>query len=246
MTDNPDVPKTQKAFVPLENDANVMNDLVHNLGFSQDRGFSDVYSINDADLLGFVPRPSYALLLVFPVTPAYEEHRKKEDATLQEYTGHGPSERVMWFKQTIRNSCGLIALLHAVANGDARTHVEEDSDLDKLLRQAQDLEPSRRADLLYDSKVLESAHANAANLGGTDAPQADDDVDLHFVAFVKADGQLWELDGRRKGPLARGPLKDDEDALSETALNLGVRKFIARGMEEGELRFSLVSLSDLF
>ncbi|NJM82156.1 MAG: hypothetical protein HC844_06390 [Tabrizicola sp.] len=33
------------------------------------------------------------------------------------------------------------------------------------------------------------------------APEAQAKVDLHFVAFVKSavDGELWELDGRRKG-----------------------------------------------
>ena len=41
----------------------------------------------------------------------------------------------------------------------------------------------------------------------------------HFVAFVKCrDGNLWELEGSRKGPLNRGPLGEDDDAFSERAL----------------------------
>lgn len=132
-----------------------------------------------------------------------------------------------------------------MSNGEPRRAVLPGSDLDDLLIEAEPLGPSKRADLLYESKALESAHADAAKLGDTQAPNADDEVDLHFVAFVKGtDGRLWELDGRRKGPLDRGLLGEDEDALSEKALDLGVRKFLKAEMEGGnpDLRFSLVSL----
>lgn len=56
---------------------------------------------------------------------------------------------------------------------------------------------------------------------------------------------LWELDGRRKGPLDRGSI-GDEDVLSDKALNLGVRKFMKREAEAaggGEMRFSLITLA---
>ncbi|RHZ71123.1 hypothetical protein CDV55_101294 [Aspergillus turcosus] len=249
MTDHADAPSTNKAFVPLENNPEVMSHLVHQLGLPPTLGFTDVYSIDEPDLLAFVPRPSHALLLVFPVSPAYEATRVTEDAPLPEYTGSGPGEPVMWFKQTIRNACGLIGLLHAVANGEPRKHVLPGSDLETLLREAEPLGPIARADLLYESKALESAHADAARLGDTAAPRAEENVDLHFVAFVKgSDGRLWELDGRRKGPLERGRLADDEDALSEKALELGVRRFLKTEAAVGtpDLRFSLVSLGPSF
>ncbi|CEL04433.1 Putative Ubiquitin C-terminal hydrolase L3 (AFU_orthologue; AFUA_2G05590) [Aspergillus calidoustus] len=242
MAENPDVPKNNKAFVPLENNPEVMSHLVHQLGLSPSLGFTDVYSIDDADLLAFVPRPSHALLLVFPVSKTYEASRIAEDSSLPEYTGSGANEPATWFKQTIRNACGLIGLLHAVSNGEPRKHVIPESDLEKLLKDAEPLPPVERADLLYESKALESAHADAAKLGDTKAPGAEDDVDLHFVAFVKgADGKLWELDGRRKGPLERGTLAEGEDALSERALDLGVRRFLKVESEGGnpDLRFSL-------
>jgi ubiquitin carboxyl-terminal hydrolase L3 len=96
---------------------------------------------------------------------------------------------------------------------------------------------------------LESAHAAAATAGDTSAPAADDSVDLHFVCFVKAsDGHLWELDGRRKGPLDRGQIPQDGDVLSEEALTLGPRAFIRREANSGgqDLRFSLIALVPSF
>ncbi|KAI9790027.1 MAG: ubiquitinyl hydrolase 1 [Peltula sp. TS41687] len=246
-TDNPDVPTNAKAFIPLENNPDVMSSLVHKLGLSRRLSFHDVFSIDDADLLAFVPRPAYALLLVFPVSRSYEQARVAEDADRPAYAGAGPAEDVVWFKQTIRNACGLIGLLHGVANGEARGFVDTPSPLAELLADAVPLPPEQRAELLYHSSALESAHQSAAAKGDTAAPSAADDVDLHYVCFVKSakTNRLWELDGRRKGPLDRGELRPEDDVLSPTALDLGVRRFLRREEEVGvgELRFSLVVLA---
>lgn len=124
---------------------------------------------------------------------------------------------------------------------------DPNSDLSKLLRSATPLKSAARADLLYTSQALESAHQSAAAKGDSVAPSAEAAIDLHYVCFVKSSPQnnLWELDGRRKGPLNRGKLADDEDVLSERALDMGVRAFIKREDEAGggEVRFSLVALA---
>ncbi|KAL5115664.1 ubiquitinyl hydrolase 1 [Pleosporales sp. CAS-2024a] len=247
--DAPDVPLGHKRFVPLENNPEVMSALVHKLGLSQKLAFHDVFSIDDPELLAFVPRPAHALLLVFPVSDTYEAFRIQEDKERPEYQGHGPDEEVVWYKQTIGNACGLIGLLHGVSNGTARSNIDPASNLAKLLRDAVPLKPVERAALLYESEALESAHQAAAAGGDTSAPAADDSVDLHYVCFVKSqNNNLWELDGRRKGPLNRGPLSPDEDVLSEKALDLGVRSFLRREAAAGgrDLRFSLITLAESF
>jgi ubiquitin carboxyl-terminal hydrolase L3 len=121
--------------------------------------------------------------------------------------------------------------------------------LDELLQQALPLNPVDRAELLYNSQALEAAHSTAAAKGDTSAPNAEANVDLHFVAFVKdRKGDLWELDGRRKGPINRGHLGEEDDVLSEKGQELGVQSFLKR--EEaaggGELRFSVVMLGPSF
>jgi len=170
----------------------------------------------------------------------------REDADRDIYDGKGEGEPVIWYKQTIRNACGLIGLLHAVSNGSAKNFIEPDSNLSKLISDATPLPPVERADLLYNSQALESAHQNAASQGQSIAPDATDNVDLHYVCFVRSEStnHLWELDGRRKGPLDRGALGAGEDVLSDKALDLGVRRFLKREQENGgELRFSLITLA---
>jgi ubiquitin carboxyl-terminal hydrolase L3 len=223
-----------------------MSALLHRLGLSSQLVFHDVFSIDEPELLAFIPRPACALLLVFPVSDTYETFRRSEDQDKPEYQGCGPNEEVVWYKQTIRNACGLIGVLHAVSNGPARDYITPDSDLAKLLQDAISLKPAQRADLLYESHALESAHHAAASGGDTTAPAAQDNVDLHYVCFVKsANNHLWEMDGRRIGPLDRGALSIDEDVLSDKALNMGVRSFLQRESQAGggDLRFSLIALS---
>jgi ubiquitin carboxyl-terminal hydrolase L3 len=100
-----------------------MTALVHRLGLSKNLSFHDVFSIDDPDLLAFVPRPANALLLVFPVSKMYETYRMEEDAQRPLYEGRGPQEPIIWYRQTIGNACGLMGLLHAVSNGVAKDYV---------------------------------------------------------------------------------------------------------------------------
>lgn len=112
-----------KADSLAENNPEVMSALVHKLGLSPALSFHDVFSIAEPELLAFVPRPATALLLVFPVSKTFEEFRAEEDKDKKAYEGKGKDEPVIWYKQTIRNACGLIGILHAVSNGDSRDHI---------------------------------------------------------------------------------------------------------------------------
>jgi ubiquitin carboxyl-terminal hydrolase L3 len=263
-TTDPDPDHGSLAFIPLEANPQLMTNLIHKLGVSQGLEMHDVYSLTEPELLAFIPRPALALLLVFPVSAAYESHRMAEDTLAEDYHGKGSSEPVLWWRQTIRNACGLMGLLHAVSNGPARAligkkllpasgyvpdlrqlitwDIEEGSTLDELLKKSVDLTPNERSALLEKTPELAAAHREAASGGDTAAPNAEDDVDLHYVCFVKDnDNRLWELDGRRKGPIRRGQLDSNEDALSAKALSLGALKFLER---EGEdLRFSAIALA---
>ena len=105
-----------------------------------------------------------------------------------------------------------------------------------------------RARVLEESEFYEAAHRDAAHQGQSDLPPTEfDDTGNHFVAFVKGtDGHLWELEGSRKGPLDRGILAENEDVLSEKALNVGVRRImkINKGDEGGgDMRFSCIVLA---
>lgn len=237
----------KKMFTVLENNPSVMNHLAKALGMNDSLSFYDIYSLTDPDLLAFIPRPVYALLVIVPLTATWDESRTTEDADKGDYTGKGEDEPVVWFKQTIGNACGSIGLVHSLLNSGASEHIKSGSTLDQIRKDALPKGMAERAKVLEDSEAFEMAHKEAAPMGDTEAPATTDEYHLgqHFVSFVKSkDGHLWELEGGRKGPLDRGALKDDEDVLSPAALEKGLGRLMRKESESGgDLRFSAIALA---
>jgi ubiquitin carboxyl-terminal hydrolase L3 len=112
--------RQRKHFIPLESNPEVFNELIHKLGVSESLEFQDVLSLDDHELLAFLPRPADALVLVFPTTEAYQKRHEEDDDRLEEYEENQAENGILFFRQTINNACGLYGILHAVCNGDAR------------------------------------------------------------------------------------------------------------------------------
>lgn len=246
--------------MPLESDPAIITQYVQALGLSPSLAFYDVYSIFDPDLLSFVPRPVHALLLVFPVTSTYEKYRVEQDRGKDLYLGelHHDGD-IVWFRQTIGNACGTMGVLHAVYNGEVPRHlgskqscfcliVEPDTPLAKLLERAKTMNTVERAELLENSEDLEAAHTSFSQQGQSRAPSADESVETHYVALVRhvnpKTGKLtiYELDGRRLGPVERQELPEGEDLLGPTSLKI-VEEFMKRETESGSQEFSLCALA---
>ena len=229
----------------VENNPDVMNQLATKLGLSSELQFYDVYSLDDPEQLAHIPRPALALLVIIPLTPAWDQSRKAEDADKAPYTGSGPDEPVIWFKQTIGHACGSIGLLHSVINGPAVDFIKRDSDLAAIRNLAIPLDMVKRAEMLYNSEPFELAHKSVEQAGNSYADPTDGRDGGHFVSFVKSGGKLWELEGNRKGPLERGSLADDEDVLSPRALDMGIKRIIKLNTDGGGkgLLFSCIALA---
>jgi ubiquitin carboxyl-terminal hydrolase L3 len=99
--------------------------------------------------------------------------------------------------------------------------------------------------VLEGSEELEKVYSGLAAEGDSAVPEnAEDEVDFHYVCFVKADksGCVYEMDGDCKGPIIHGlPNKGRLDMLAEDVLDV-VRQFVDR--ENGDnLGFSLMALA---
>ena len=96
--------------------------------------FQDCWGL-DAEMLSYVRRPVKAVLMLFPITNAYEARRKEQDEEILRNGVEGV-EDVIYFKQTIANACGSYALLHSLAN--AGLPLADDSPLKALFERCQD------------------------------------------------------------------------------------------------------------
>lgn len=118
-------PVYAKHYLPLESDPAVFTELIHELGVSHDLTFQDIVSIDDPELISLLPRPVYALVLIFPTSEDYELQIQHETFKTPEYHNSENDQTVIWFKQTINNACGLYAILHAVSNGAAKEFISQ-------------------------------------------------------------------------------------------------------------------------
>ncbi|KAL2170075.1 hypothetical protein VTG60DRAFT_5347 [Thermothelomyces hinnuleus] len=247
--------ENRKIFTKLENNPEVMNALAKKLGLSDDLTFYDVYSLDEPELLAHIPRPAYALLAIIPLTPAWKKDREAEDEALGDpatyYNGGAATgageEPIIWFKQIISDACGSYGFLHCAINGQTPKFILPGSTLEQLRNDAIPLPRDERARLLHDSKEFEEAHRSVAALGDTPEPSegGPEHSGQHFVAYVKANGRLWELEGSREGPLDRGPLGEGEDVLSHRALDLGLKRImnLSAGTDEENINFSCTVLA---
>lgn len=204
----------------------------------------------DDDLLAMVPQPSLALLLCFPITEATEDRSKKQaEAALDA----GPD--VFFMHQYVPNACGTIALLHTAMNncrveGDAEGKgegnqtdlipVARDSYLGKFLSNTMELSPTERGNYLEEDEELEGIHAEAAQEGTSAVPSAEDNVDLHFIAFVLKNGRIVELDGRKHGPVPHG--ESTRENFLKDAIEVVKKDFIST---TGDIRFTTMSFGKL-
>lgn len=67
----------KQRWVPLEANPDVLNSFAAKIGtdiVSQGYGFQDMYGL-DPDLLGMIPRPALAVILLYPLTEERERER---------------------------------------------------------------------------------------------------------------------------------------------------------------------------
>jgi ubiquitin carboxyl-terminal hydrolase L3 len=235
-----DSQRQEQRWPPLENNPEVLTALGRSLGLKEEYAFCDVYSFEE-DLLAFVPRPAQALLLVAPLTDSLKSLRDEDDKA-QAKTGAIDATKTLWAKQTVRNACGTMAVLHALLNSPST--LARDHAFAKFAAAFENQSPDARIKAIETSTLIHDAHSEVASQGQSAVIDAEEEVTLHFIAFVKNErtGHLVELDGTRNGPVDHGLLDEDEDILSPKAAAV-VQALMKRAASESEdINFSLCAL----
>uniref|UniRef100_A0A3Q3E2V3 Ubiquitin carboxyl-terminal hydrolase n=1 Tax=Labrus bergylta TaxID=56723 RepID=A0A3Q3E2V3_9LABR len=211
-------------WTPME----INPELMSSLGVGEGWRFVDVVGL-EGEQLSTVPKPCCALMLLFPLTQQHESFRKQQaDKVADDCDAY-------FLKQTGVNSCGTIALLHAVANNKSKQTFDSGSILKEFLDQTANMSADDRAKALEKNQAIRDAHNEVAQQGQC-RPEADK-VNFHFIAFVNIDGHLYEFDGKMNGPVKHGATKDGSFVMDAAEV---CRGFMER--EQGEVRFSAVAL----
>ncbi|EGF99041.1 uncharacterized protein MELLADRAFT_40503 [Melampsora larici-populina 98AG31] len=223
-------------WLPLESNPEVMNEWSSALGLSIDSvSFTDIYGL-DEELLGMIPTPVYAVLMLFPITEKYETFRAEENARVSKERAESDADELKKLDETIGNACGTMGLLHALANNPDVPIAP--GPLKSLISRLQGKSPYERAKIIEEDSELEKVHASTARTGQSRLPGEDEEVLLHFVCFVKSPqgNRLIELDGRKDFAIDHGPLEGD---LLHAVVPV-VKKFMA--LADNDLQFNLIAL----
>ena len=104
------------------------------------------------------------------------------------------------------NACGSIAVVHSICNNASQLAFTPGSPLLKFAQESTGLDCEKLADRLQAASELHAVTETVAATGQTETPDAEDDVNHHFITFVRsAEGHLLELDGMKQGPVDHGP-----------------------------------------
>lgn len=108
--------KYAKRFDPIESDPQILTKLMHSLGVQENFWFEDVL-----DYIEESHQPALALIVIFPELP--EDELKK--AIVERERVPSVTDGINFLRQTIDNSCGLVAILHCILNTVAANFVRK-------------------------------------------------------------------------------------------------------------------------
>lgn len=232
-------------WFPLESNPELMNKYITSLG-AQGVGVQEVLSVEDW-ALDMVEGEVKAVLFLYPLTQPQREHEAVDPPKKLE--ANQPGSGIPFFmRQTVGNACGTVALLHALANAaqvraaaGLSSITSDGSWLASFVADTREMSPDAAATYIAEgaaAESLERAHTATAT-DEANATAVETDVDTHFIAFVSAGGQLYELDGRKEGPVAHGSCAAEE--LLTKAVG-AIKGFMER--DPAELRFSITVLAE--
>lgn len=177
----------------MESNPEVMNSFLRRVGVKPNVNVVDILGFDD-ELLQMVEGKVEGVLLCYPM-------QGQTDSTVDEEA----KNRLYFMRQTIRNACATMALIHLLANQCNDNDFEPDSSIKEFIRESKQMEPEVKANKFENCDVIANAHESASTQGQTEAPAASESVEYHFISIIQSNNIIYEMDGRKHGPINHGP-----------------------------------------
>ncbi|KAG8698292.1 hypothetical protein FRC08_006016 [Ceratobasidium sp. 394] len=215
-----------------ESDPGVFTELLKTLGVPL--VVDDLYSLDPESLAAL--QPLRALIFLFKWVGGGDETGGGQGRYDEEFPG-------FFAHQVVNNACATIAVLNGVCNIPSMKMGQELADLVSFTT-GMDSQTTGLA--VTSSDFLRSAH-NALSppsvLSVSDGPQPQSSEDAyHFIAYLPIAGQIYELDGLKRAPVAHGAYAEDEEgwvAKAREVIENRIGTYPA-----GSLHFNLLAVRD--
>lgn len=180
-------------WIPMESNPEVMNAFLRRVGVKSHISVVDILGFDD-ELLQMVEGKVEGVLLCYPLKGQTDDN-VDEDA----------KARLYFMRQTIRNACATMALIHLLANKCQDDDFEPDSAIKEFIKESKQLEPEKKANKFETCETIATAHERSSVEGQTEAPAATEAVEYHFISLINDNNTIYEMDGRKHGPISHGP-----------------------------------------
>jgi len=185
--------------------------------------------------------------MLYPLTEVQEEYRKKEaqdmSASSSSSSGGDGMDDVWFTKQRIGNACGTIGILHSLGNLSktmTEITIQPDSWLQEFYAKTGKSSPIEKAEILESNDEIEKHHDESTSntsLNQTSRGDINDKVLTHFISIVNVNNTIYELDGRKDGPIPHGSTTEERFLFDGMKV---VKKFMDR--DPNEMRFTMLAL----
>ena len=184
--------------------------------------------------------------MLYPLTEVQEEFRKKEaqDMTTMSTDSAVSTSTDVWFtKQRIGNACGTIGILHTLGNLSntmSEMTIQPNSWLQEFYSTTANSSPVEKAEILESNDDIEKHHDESTSntaLNQTSRGNIQDKVLTHFISVMNVNNVIYELDGRKTGPIPHGSTTEERFLFDGMKV---VKKFMDR--DPNEMRFTMLAL----
>ncbi|XP_075117709.1 ubiquitin carboxyl-terminal hydrolase isozyme L1-like [Leptodactylus fuscus] len=161
----------------------VLNTVLRRGGVPPPFSFVDILSFEEAYIQSFC-HEVYAVVLLFSRTPQHEQVIKNQDDE------HKELDATVYFIAPSENPCGMVGLIHAVANNEDKLSFNHDSALKDFLNKSANRSPEERAKLLLEHEALRTI---LYSLAAYENGRPNDGLHAHPVVLTAVNGHLYEF-----------------------------------------------------
>ena len=190
---------------PLESNSELITKYVADLGLdTKEYVFQDLLSYEEwaQQMIG---QPALGLLFIYEITEIQDKFSKEQTEKITK-EGQKVSPALFYMKQYAENACGTIAVFHILGNLpiEQRKLIKEGSILERFFAKAKGMNPEEAGNIFEAEEDIKQKHVHASNEGHTNV---NDHLNTnnHFIAMVRGDDHLYELDGRKNHAINHGP-----------------------------------------